>query len=90
MFKISWNVIVTLCFLFFQMKCCVSAVDSSAYFYNSIISNEITNRICYHSICQKSILQNNDSSLIKLNIKLREKSKTLRIVVFGDSVMDGK
>ena len=87
-FNITCNVIIFL--LIFQLYIKSNyAVDTS--YHTNIISNEVAGRICYHSVCLKSILRNEESSLVRLNSKLNDKiKKTLNIVAFGDSVMDGK
>jgi len=85
--NIIWNIIFLLIFQLYIISN-YAAVDTS--YHNNIISNEVAGRICYHSVCLKSILRNEESSLIRLNMKLNDKiKKTLNIVAFGDSVMDG-
>ena len=88
------NVIVSslLCLIIFQIPSVLSIsiyTNNIASYDNNIISKEVIGHICYHTECQKSILKNKMSSMIKLKTKLLNKSKILRIAGVGDSILQG-
>ena len=89
-YNVIWNVIIFMMIIQIQSDFAIAIDISARHPINAIISKEVAGRICYHAVCQKHILKNKYSSLYRLKNKLNEKTKTLRIVSFGDSVMEGK